>query len=300
MPRSTSDFAIAGTLARARWGETGFRCDDCGHDAAYRCARRPRTFQCKRCRRQQSVTAGTAMHGTKLPLEVWIARAAWHDARELPTSRRFALEHEIAPSSAWHLNQRFMAAVDAGHVPHLDEAGFLPVGLKWRRPKPGPAVSELAPTPLRATIERFRSKVQKAPLQAPVVLGFWAREARMSDVAPSREKMAQVDGNRAHLAAMAHRGVSNYLAHALEHNLRTVCVRWAGAYVRYLLALWNAGRTGSEHPVPWGRALALSPHRRLPELRDLATDFRVPKTVPKPPRPAVSGTRGARRPAVRE
>ncbi len=77
-PRSVIDFqrcfpddaACAHYLAAQRWPE-GFRCPACGHDAAWALRTKPWTYECRGCRRQTSVRAGTIMHGSKLALTVW-------------------------------------------------------------------------------------------------------------------------------------------------------------------------------------------------------------------------------------
>ena len=77
-PRSVLEFqrqfpdeaACAAWLAAARWPE-GFRCPICGHDHAWSLDTKAWTYECTKCRRQTSVTAGTVMHGSKLPLTVW-------------------------------------------------------------------------------------------------------------------------------------------------------------------------------------------------------------------------------------
>lgn len=56
-------------LAAWRWPQ-GFRCPRCEGEGAWRIARR-RLYQCKTCRHQASVTAGTALHRSKLSLRVW-------------------------------------------------------------------------------------------------------------------------------------------------------------------------------------------------------------------------------------
>ena len=76
-PRSVLEFqrqfpdeaACAAWLSAARWPE-GFRCPACGHDHAWELGTKAWTFECATCRRQTSVTAGTVMHGSKLPLTV--------------------------------------------------------------------------------------------------------------------------------------------------------------------------------------------------------------------------------------
>lgn len=56
-------------LRRARWPR-GFRCPACGHRRSS-WIRTRRLAQCCACRHQTSVTAGTILHGTRVPLRVW-------------------------------------------------------------------------------------------------------------------------------------------------------------------------------------------------------------------------------------
>ena len=53
----------------------GFLCPACGHARCSRVKGRSHKWQCTRCSRQFSVTAGTAMRGTKLPLVKWVLSA---------------------------------------------------------------------------------------------------------------------------------------------------------------------------------------------------------------------------------
>ena len=74
---SLSDFlARYGTQAQCeqallawRWAQ-GFACPECGHTGY--CVLGRGLFQCHRCGRQTSVTAGTLFAGTKLPLTKWL------------------------------------------------------------------------------------------------------------------------------------------------------------------------------------------------------------------------------------
>ena len=55
-------------LEQTRWTD-GFRCPQCGeqeHGLVY--GRRLRRYQCRSCRHQATVTTGTIMEATKLPL----------------------------------------------------------------------------------------------------------------------------------------------------------------------------------------------------------------------------------------
>ena len=72
--RFADEAACVAYLVAQRWPE-GFRCPACGHDRAWALKSKPRTFECTRCHRQTSVTAGTVMHGSKLGLLVWFLGA---------------------------------------------------------------------------------------------------------------------------------------------------------------------------------------------------------------------------------
>ena len=61
----------AAALEQTRWPD-GFRCPRCG-SASHGVIEddRAKRFQCKACRHQTSLTAGTVMEATKLPLTTW-------------------------------------------------------------------------------------------------------------------------------------------------------------------------------------------------------------------------------------
>ena len=58
--------AVPGALARLRW-RGGFVCPGCGHSGHCFPTRCP-VYQCNRCKKRTSPTAGTIFHSTKLPL----------------------------------------------------------------------------------------------------------------------------------------------------------------------------------------------------------------------------------------
>ena len=58
-------------LVRLRWPD-GFLCPCCGHREHCVLAGRG-LYQCNRCKKQTSPTAGTIFHATKLPLTLWFA-----------------------------------------------------------------------------------------------------------------------------------------------------------------------------------------------------------------------------------
>src|SRR5438093_12510387 len=77
-PRSLIEFqqrfgdeaAAAQYLAAVRWPD-GFVCPGCGGGKAWRLQTKAWTYECTHCARQTSVTAGTIMHHSKLPLTAW-------------------------------------------------------------------------------------------------------------------------------------------------------------------------------------------------------------------------------------
>jgi len=77
-PRSLIEFqqrfpdqaACVGYLFKARWPD-GFVCPGCGAGRAWELHTKPWTWECAGCHRQTSVTAGTIMHHSKLPLTIW-------------------------------------------------------------------------------------------------------------------------------------------------------------------------------------------------------------------------------------
>ena len=64
------DDACAAWLIEMRWPD-GFVCPTCSHEKGWALRRKAHTFACTGCRRQTSVTAGTILHASKLPLTVW-------------------------------------------------------------------------------------------------------------------------------------------------------------------------------------------------------------------------------------
>lgn len=68
--RFADEAACVAYLAAARWPH-GFICPGCGKDKAWRLQTKPWTWECAGCGKQTSVTAGTIMHHSKLPLTTW-------------------------------------------------------------------------------------------------------------------------------------------------------------------------------------------------------------------------------------
>ena len=99
-------------LESARWPE-GFRCPCCGTSAycVLRGANR-KMFQCKACRHQTSLIAGTIFQGTKLGLTVWFL--AIHLISQAKTGlSALALKRQLGVSyrTAWLIDHKLMHAM---------------------------------------------------------------------------------------------------------------------------------------------------------------------------------------------
>lgn len=68
--RFPTDQACGEYLLALRW-PAGFVCPACGQGRGWRLQRTVPTFECAACHRQSSVTAGTVLHRSHLPLTIW-------------------------------------------------------------------------------------------------------------------------------------------------------------------------------------------------------------------------------------
>lgn len=96
-----------------RWPDGPF-CSSCGSVSVYDCKakRRLPLYKCKDCKAQFTVTSGTVMEDTKLPLRKWLW--AFHmlgAAKHGLSARYLARQLGITLKSAWHLSHRIRAAM---------------------------------------------------------------------------------------------------------------------------------------------------------------------------------------------
>lgn len=105
------------TLVARRW-PNGFVCPRCGHTKAY-----PRSLtqkDCARCKYRASVTAGTVLHKTHLPLTTWFL-AMYLEAESkrgisaLELSRKLGLRYE----TAWFVLRRLRSAMGQREAMYL-------------------------------------------------------------------------------------------------------------------------------------------------------------------------------------
>ena len=126
-------------LFKNRWPE-GFRCPSCGVKEYGRIATRG-LYQCKKCRRQVSLTAGTIFHKTRVPLLKWfmlIHRMASSKTGVSISEMRRELEIKDY-KTVWvmaHKIRKAMADRDARYtlsgLVELDESFFGPAGSEKR------------------------------------------------------------------------------------------------------------------------------------------------------------------------
>lgn len=118
-PRSLKEFqarfgdeaACRAYLAACRWPE-GYRCGRCEHPEAFDLARRG-LWQCKSCGYQTSVTAGTVLHRTRMPLTLWFW-AAYLVTTHTPGLSALQLQRQLdidAYETAWAMLHKLRRAM---------------------------------------------------------------------------------------------------------------------------------------------------------------------------------------------
>src|SRR5256885_3581358 len=110
--RFGTEAACREALFAMRWRE-GLTCPACGHRGF--CQLRTRkVFQCNRCKKQLSLTAGTVFQDTKLPLTAWFA-AIYHltQAKNGISSIELARRLGVRQPTAWLVKHKLMRAMAA-------------------------------------------------------------------------------------------------------------------------------------------------------------------------------------------
>ena len=113
--RFPDEAACVRYLFAARWPE-GFVCPACGVGKAWPLQTKAWTWECARCGRQTSVTAGTIMHHSKLPLTLWFW-AAYLMATHSNGISALQLQRQLglgSYKSAWLLCAKLRRSMVAG------------------------------------------------------------------------------------------------------------------------------------------------------------------------------------------
>ena len=108
--RFITEAACIQYLASLRWPD-GFCCPECDHNEAWETKRG--LFQCRKCRRQTSVTAGTIFHDSRKPLRLWF-EAMWHITSQKYGANALGLQRILDLGSyrtAWNWLHRLRRAM---------------------------------------------------------------------------------------------------------------------------------------------------------------------------------------------
>jgi len=108
--RFENDAACRQYLAESRWPD-GYRCPRCGHQDAIDLPTRA-LWRCKGCGYDTSVTVGTVLHRTRMPLTHWFC-AAYLVATHTPGLSALQLERQldIRYETAWAMLQKLRRAM---------------------------------------------------------------------------------------------------------------------------------------------------------------------------------------------
>jgi hypothetical protein len=148
-------------LRRWKYGEGGFRCPRCGNESAWSIPSR-RIDECRRCKKQVSLTAGTIMHGTRKPLRLWFMAmflfvVSKQGVSALDLQRQLGLGSYQTAWSWLHKLRSALGRRSRAMLRGLVEAdetfeGGIHEG-RWGRPKPGQKKALIA-----AAVERKEPK----------------------------------------------------------------------------------------------------------------------------------------------
>ena len=178
--RFATDEACRAYLVRLRW-PNGFRCPRCGGASAWPV--RTILWQCTKCGRQTSVTAGTVFQDSRTPLTTWF-RAMWSVTSTKTGSSALGLQHELGLGSyqtAWtwlHKLRRAMVRPGrdrlSGHV-EVDESFVGGLGGAEGRSTATKALIVVAAEEVGRGIGRIR--MRRIPNASAVSLGAFVHEA---------------------------------------------------------------------------------------------------------------------------
>jgi len=93
-----------------RWPE-GFKCPRCA-GTTYSEIQGRQLLQCRQCRHQTSLIAGTVLHGTKLPMRVWFrAMHLLGQGKKGISNIELGRRLGISTNAAWRLQHKLMQAM---------------------------------------------------------------------------------------------------------------------------------------------------------------------------------------------
>ena len=163
-------------LYQWRWPK-GFSCPFCGHDTYCQLTQR-KLMECNQCRRQTSITAGTIMQSTKLPLTLWF-QAMYLVTQDKKGISAMKLRRQLGISynAAWRMKHKLMQVM-MERDDDIKLSGFIEVddaylGGERSGGKRGRGAD--AKTPFIAAVETT-SEGQPTRIRLSVVKGFKTQE----------------------------------------------------------------------------------------------------------------------------
>ena len=180
-----TDEACRAHMESVRW-PNGPVCPKCGTvNQAGRVGNRPGVYRCHACKAQFSVTVGTAMEGTHLPLHVWylamyLMLSTAKPISAMSLSRQMGIQYR----TCWHLLHRLRAMLASGAalplagIVEADETyvGGKPANLPKSAPRPEKRGRGTAKPMLFAAVERggdARSLVVPSASGAAIAPALW-------------------------------------------------------------------------------------------------------------------------------
>ena len=109
--RFSTEVSCIDYLSTLRW-PNGFECPVCENKDHHRTARG--LYECRKCRRQTSVTAGTLFHDTRKPLRLWF-EAMWHITNQKYGANALGLQRILGLGS-YHTAWRWLHRLRRGMV----------------------------------------------------------------------------------------------------------------------------------------------------------------------------------------
>jgi transposase-like protein len=210
MERFPDEEACVGFLRKLRWPR-GFVCPRCGGRGSSTIRTR-RLEQCGGCRYQASLTAGTVLHGTRLPLRMWFL-AIFFVGRHKTGISALQLQKDLGLGSyktAWTLLHKLRSALGerAGQrLVGLVEADETYVGARRERGAPGR--TRRGKTPVAAVVEN-RGK-RAGSLRLAMV-----PDASQAQLGPNVRGV--IDQAQATVRTDGWRGYSDLMAHGAKHR----------------------------------------------------------------------------------
>lgn len=145
----------------------GWSCERCGHVRASHLRCRPRVWQCNRCNRSISVTAGTVLDHVLVPLVKVVQAAVLVAQPGSISSCALAKEIEIRQPSAWYLGVRLRDGFLGEDAPFGGPA-FLSQGTCAHRPPKGKKRAQLATGVLRLHFQLLWERGRSLAIRAGV------------------------------------------------------------------------------------------------------------------------------------